>query len=343
MNCVLAYPYGSALTTGRLKEQAADFKVTENLGFEPSGEGEHLFLLVKKAGMSTHELIDAIARDFKLKPRDIGYSGLKDKLAVTQQWLSLHLPGQMHQFNMPEIDAYTILQQSWHHRKLKPGTHRTNSFEVIVRNLEGFTEDTERQINAIKSAGMANYFGQQRFGERLDNVSRALQIFSNPRKTRKLSRNKKGIYLSSLRSHLFNQILSSRIDSGYWQEPIEGDVYMLSGSQSIFYEALNDDIRNRYKSFDLSSSASLFGDGNSKLADKAQAIEEQVFSGHPEIVDCLRRLKAKLQMRPVRVAVEDLNVEYQEKEKTLLIKATLPSGSYFTTLLDHFIDTRDRS
>lgn len=343
MNIALAYPYGTALVSGTIKAQAADFRVVENLGFEPSGEGEHLFLLVKKSGLSSHELIDALARDFKLKPRDIGYSGLKDKLAVTQQWLSLHMPGQMNQFEMPEISGYTVLQQGWHHRKLKPGTHRTNSFEVIIRNLEGFTEHSSRQIDSIKSSGMANYFGQQRFGERLDNVSRAIQAFSNPRKTRKLSRNKRSLYLSALRSHLFNQVLSSRIESGHWQQPVEGDVFMLSGSQSNFQEALSDDIQSRYQSFDLSSSASLFGEGNSKLADQAAAIENRVFSEHSEIVESLLRLKAKLQMRPIRVAVEDLNVEYQEKEKTLLIKATLPSGSYFTTLLNHFIDIQKES
>lgn len=343
MNIALVYPYGAAQVSGTIKAQPADFKVVENLGFEPSGEGEHLFLLIEKSGLSTHELIDALARDFKLKPRDIGYSGLKDKLAVTQQWLSLHMPGQMHQFEMPEINGYTVLQQGWHHRKLKPGTHRTNSFEVIIRNLEGFTEETARQIDSIKSMGMANYFGQQRFGERRGNVSRAIQIFSNPRKTRKLSRNKRSLYLSALRSHLFNQTLASRIESGYWQQPIEGDVFMLTGSQSIFQEALNDDIRSRYQNFDLSSSASLFGEGDSKLADQASAIENRVFSEYPEIVECLLRLKVKLQMRPIRVAVEDLDVEHRGKEKSLLIKATLPSGSYFTTLLDHFIDTQKAS
>lgn len=343
MNIALAYPYGTAQVSGTIKAQAADFKVVENLGFEPSGEGEHLFLLIEKTGLSTHELIDALALDFKLKPRDIGYSGLKDKLAVTQQWLSLHMPGQMHQFEMPEINGYTVLQQGWHHRKLKPGTHRTNSFEVIIRNLEGFTEEAAQQIDSIKSWGMANYFGQQRFGEQQDNVSRAIQVFGNQRKTRKLSRNKRSLYISALRSHLFNKVLSNRIELEQWIEPIDGDVFMLAGSHSIFHENLNDEILNRYQCFDISSTASLYGEGDSKLQGEALDIEKQVYAENPAIVDCLLAQKAKLQMRPTRVAVDDLSVEYQEKEKTLLIKATLPSGSYFTTLLNHFVDTQKRS
>ena len=334
------YPYGESLVTGKLKSEAADFKVVENLGFEPSGEGEHLFLSIEKEGLSTHELIDALARDFKLRPRDIGYSGLKDKQAITRQWVSLHLPGQMRLFEMPEINGYSILDQGWHNRKLKPGTHRSNSFEVLIRDIESFPEDSQRQVSLIKSAGMANYFGQQRFGERQDNVSRAIQVFGNPRKTRKLSRTKKSLYISALRSHLFNQILSNRIESDHWLKPVDGDVFMLAGSHSIFQEAINDEIRGRYQSFDLSSCASLFGEGESKLVGEALEIENRVLSSHPEIIECLLRLKAKLQMRPTRIDVKGLNVEHRKEEKSLLIEATLPRGSYFTTLLDHFIDTR---
>lgn len=339
----LFYPYGESLVTGKLKTEATDFKVVENLGFEPSGEGEHLFLLVEKIGLSTHELVDLLAKDFKLKPRDIGYSGMKDKQAVTQQWLSLHLPGQMFRFEMPAVSGYTIVDQGWHNRKLKRGSHRSNSFEVLIRDVDLFGDETRRQIDLIESTGMANYFGQQRFGEQQDNVSRAIQVFGNPRKTRKLGRNKKSLYISALRSHLFNQILSHRIESGHWQEPIDGDIYMLAGSHSIFYEKLNEEILNRFQHFDISSTVSLYGEGESRLSGRALEIENKVYAENSTIVDCLLAQKAKLQMRATRVVVEDLYVEYQEKEKTLLIEATLPSGSYFTTLLDHFIDIRSHS
>jgi tRNA pseudouridine13 synthase len=91
----LKYPYGVPHQTGIIKSQADDFHVIENLGFEPCGDGEHLFLHIEKTNLTTQDLIDHIAREYSVKARDIGYSGLKDKLAVTQQWLSVHLPGQM--------------------------------------------------------------------------------------------------------------------------------------------------------------------------------------------------------------------------------------------------------
>ena len=335
----LLYPYGEPVISGLLKSQAEDFKVTENLGFEPQGEGEHLFLWIEKSGITTHELIERVAKDFSVKARDIGHSGLKDKIAVTRQWLSLYLPGQMSSLKLPDISGYTILRQSWHHKKLRPGTHRSNYFEVIIRNIETMPEASWQQLDLIRTQGIANYFGQQRFGRNDDNVEQALRSFTNARRARKLSRNKRSIYVSALRSFLFNCVLGCRIERGFWQNPVAGDVFMLSGSQSIFYEPINEALLERYNRFDLSSTISLYGSGKRLLEDDALELEDQVLSKFEAITDCLIQQKAKLQMRATRVAVEGLNVNYDPLEKSLHIEATLPTGSYFTSLLDHFIDT----
>jgi len=338
MSATLLYPYGAAEISGVIKTSAADFLVDEILGFEPSGEGEHLFLKIEKTGLSTHELIDQIALDFNIKPRDVGYSGLKDKHAITRQWLSLHLAGQMQSMKIPETSAYKILAQGWHARKLKPGSHRSNRFEVLIREVHTFDETTQQQIASIREKGMANYFGQQRFGVSDDNVSRALQIFANARKTRKLSRTRKGIYMSALRSELFNQILSARIGHEIWDKPVEGDVFMLSGSQSIFQEEITDQIIDRYSRFDISSTASLFGEGENRLKSQALEIEQGVIKDNAEISDCLLRLKAKLHRRPVRIQVKNFEVDYHPDNKLLSLKAELPRGSYFTSLLNHVVD-----
>jgi tRNA pseudouridine13 synthase len=335
----LAYPYGVALINGLVKAQASDFRVTEELGFQPTGEGEHLFLLIEKSMMTTHELIERVAHDFSIKTRDIGYCGLKDKLAVTRQWLSLYLPGQMHSLKLPSVADYNLLDHQWHNKKLRPGTHRSNHFEVVVRDVESIPETTRRQLDMIRQQGMANYFGEQRFGRQGDNVEQAVRAFNNPRRARKLSRTKKSLYLSALRSFLFNRVLSRRIEQGIWTRPICGDVFMLSGSQSIFYEPINDELLERYNHQDISSTISLHGAGNRLLQSQAREIEDAVLAEHEAIGQCLLQVKAKLQMRAARVAVVDLRVEFDKSEQSLYIEARLPRGSYFTTLLEHFIDT----
>lgn len=333
------YPYGEPAISGLLKSQAEDFKVSENLGFEPSGEGEHLFLWIEKSTMTTHDLIEHVARDFCVKAKDIGHSGLKDKIAVTRQWLSLYLPGKMYSLELPDISGYKLLAHAWHHKKLRPGTHRSNHFEVVIRNVESVPEVVWQQLELIRSQGMANYFGRQRFGRQDDNVERALHAFINPRRARKLSRSKKGLYISALRSFLFNRILSHRIGQGFWSKPLPGDVFMLSGSHSIFFEAINDVLLERFNQLDISSTISLYGSGKRLLQGDALALEDQVFAEHETINQCLIQQKAKLQMRATRVAVQDLNVTHDLPEKFLRIEVTLPRGSYFTSLLNHFVDT----
>jgi len=333
------YPYGEPIISGLLKSQAEDFKVTEKLGFKPQGEGEHLFLWIEKSGLTTHELIERVAKDFSVKARDIGHSGLKDKIAVTRQWLSLYLPGQMTSLELPHISDYKLLDQAWHHKKLRPGTHRSNHFEVIIRNVDTMPATSWQQLDSIRNKGMANYFGQQRFGRQDDNVEQALRAFSNARRARKLSRNKRGLYVSALRSFLFNRILARRIERGFWHKPLSGDVFMLRGSQSIFFESLNDALLERYNRFDLSSTISLYGSGKRLLEDDALELEDQVLSKFEDVKHCLNQQNAKLQMRATRVAVQELSVNHDASGKSLHIEVTLPRGSYFTSLLNHFIET----
>ena len=338
MSANYQYPYGGPAVSGLLKSTAEDFIVTENLGFEPGGEGEHLFLWIEKSMLTTHELVDHVASDFSIKARDIGHSGLKDKVAVTRQWLSLYLPGQMKLLELPDISKYKILDHAWHHRKLRTGTHRSNHFDVIIRNVEAVPEISWKQLDLIRRQGMANYFGAQRFGRQGDNVERALQVLSNSRRARKLSRNKRSLYISAMRSFLFNSVLSQRIGLGYWDKPVAGDVFMLSGSQSIFYEKINDALLARFNQLDLSSTISLYGDGKRLLQDDALNLEDLIFAKYDAILQCLNQHKTSLQMRATRVMVEDLNVDYDAVGSVLRVEVMLPSGSYFTTLLDHFIN-----
>ena len=333
------YPYGESAISGVIKSTPADFQVNEELGFEPGGEGEHYFLLVEKTGLSTQELITRIAQDYSLHPRLVGRSGLKDKHARTSQWLSLHLPGK----SLPAVrssgDGYRILRQVRHHRKLRPGTHKSNRFQLCLREVEKFPDQTIAQINLIARQGFANYFGAQRFGRRQDNVKQALAQLAG----RRLQRSRKSILLSSLRSYLFNQILARRISLGHWRKPLSGDVFMLRGSHSIFQDEIGDDLLARYQQLDIASSASLYGMGRNQVADQAQAIEEQVFAQHADITDCLDRQGTKLQMRALRAVVDDFSYDYDAEKRKLWLKVTLPAGSYVTTMLEHFIDLTDAS
>jgi len=329
----LLYPYGAAVATGLIKSRPEDFQVVEELGFEPSGEGEHLFLLVEKSGLTTPELVVRIARDYSIHPRQISYSGLKDKNALTTQWLSLHLPGQEAVTTAVNGDGYRVLRELRNRSKLRRGSHKSNFFSVCIRAVHDLPAGSRAQLDSCASQGVANYFGAQRFGRRQDNVAQALAQLDQSR----LKRTRRSILLSSLRSYLFNQILSRRISLGYWTQPLEGDVFMLRGSHSIFSAALDATLSERFATMDISSTASLYGKGDSRLSGEVLQIEQQVFAENREITDCLDRQDVSRQMRALRVTVENFSYEHDAAEKTLRLELRLPAGSYLTSLLDHFI------
>ena len=335
----LVYPYGLPVVTGILKSRPLDFQVTEELGFEPGGEGEHLFLWVEKTGLSTTELISRIARDYSLKPHQIGYSGLKDKHALTRQWLSLHLPGQPSPEKCGVGDGYRVVQQARHHKKLRPGTHKFNSFQLRLREIKSLPDKTRNQLHCVAAQGFANYFGAQRFGRKQDNVRQALEQLAN----RRLKRSRKSILISSLRSFLFNQILARRISLGHWVSPLAGDVFMLRGSHSIFSDELDDELIARYQQLDIASTASLYGAGPDRLGGEPRSIEAEIFAEHGDITRCLDQQSAKRQMRPLRAVVDRFSFEYDTSDHSLLLKLALPAGCYVTTMLEHFIILQDAS
>lgn len=329
----LHFPYGPAVASGVIKSRPEDFQVDEELGFEPSGEGEHLFLLVEKSALTTPELVDRISRDYSIHPRHISYSGLKDKHALTTQWLSLHLPGQQATPATTDPEGYRVLRAQRNRSKLQRGTHKFNFFRVCIREFDESHDAIRAQLEPIASQGFANYFGAQRFGRRQDNVEQALAQLGHSR----LKRTRRGLLLSSLRSYLFNQVLSRRISQGCWAQPLDGDVFMLRGSHSIFSEALDPDLMERFTSMDISSTASLYGKGQSRLSGEALQIEQQVLQEYAEITDCLDRQGVNRQMRALRVAVDAFEYELDDVSKTLRLQLRLPAGCYMTSLLDHFV------
>ena len=76
----------------RIKERTGDFLVEELQLYDPCGEGEHLYLRIVKEGMTHHEMVDMLCKHFDVGTEAIGTAGMKDRVAVTHQTVSIHLP-----------------------------------------------------------------------------------------------------------------------------------------------------------------------------------------------------------------------------------------------------------
>ncbi len=153
---------------GLIKADYSDFIVEEEPLYPAAGDGDHTYFLVEKAGLSTQQAIQDIARALNLPKRNIGYAGLKDSRAITRQWMSVeHVPPEtVAAISLPRIE---IVEVTRHRNKIRLGHLRGNRFTIHVRQTDATRlADLQNALAELVKRGAPNYFGEQRFGNRGD-------------------------------------------------------------------------------------------------------------------------------------------------------------------------------
>jgi len=335
----LPYVHGGTAGSGLLKASFEDFIVNETLSFEPSGEGEHAFLYIQKTGLNTDEVLKKLAIHANVPRRTVSYAGMKDRQAVTKQWFSVQLPGKEDpDWSLLNDEFIHIEYVTRHIRKLKRGAIKFNAFEITVSDLDVDKSLVEERAEHIKRFGVPNYFMQQRFGYLAQNLSRAEAIFSRNEKIK--DRKLKSLFLSSVRSFLFNEVLAKRVERGTWDKAETGDAFMLDGTRQFFKEdSVSNEISQRLDEHDVHPAGLLFGKGESIVSDDAEAIEQAVFEENKVFCQALIRFELEQARRAFRLVPNDFILEWLEGNK-LKLKFNLPSGSYATAVVRELIKTK---
>jgi tRNA pseudouridine13 synthase len=314
-----------------LRSSPADFFVEEQLGFEPSGSGEHCWLWIEKENLNTVDAAQRLAKFAGLGERDIHYAGLKDKVAVTRQWFSLHLLNReidWSQWHDPNLRLLTITR---HDRKLRRGTHRGNRFVLVLRNVAGDVDAFESRLEKIASEGVPNYFGEQRFGREGRNIDNARRwiIAGMPRK----QRDQVSMWLSSLRSLLFNEVLAARVADETWNTAQAGEVFMLDGNNSVFTQPTDDALRARLREGDIHLTGPLPGRASRVVASEAVGeLEAAALAAHADDVAALDKAGLVAERRSLRLRVPDLRGEPIDASAWQL-SFTLPRGCFATSVV----------
>lgn len=331
--------FGAAVLAANIRAMPEDFIVEEVLGFEPSGQGEHLFLVIEKRDANTVWVAQQLARWAGVGEVAIGYAGLKDRHALTRQAFTVHLPGrEPPALETLAIEGVRVLAQYRHQRKLPRGALRGNRFTLTLRDVAGDRDAIEQRLAQIAARGVPNAFGEQRFGRDGGNLAAARTMFAG----RRVSREKRSILLSAARSVLFNRILDERIRQDAWDRALPGDVFMLDGSHSVFGpEPLDDVLAARIASLDIHPTAALWGVGEPRTTDAARAIEEAVAANDADLVEGLMRAGLKQERRALRLPVREM--EWRFEDDALVVSFFLPAGSYATAVLDALGSMRDAS
>ena len=320
------------LTRGRIKSRPEDFFVSEIPLALPEGEGEHLWVRVRKRGWNTTAVAALLAKHAGVGKRDVSHAGLKDRQAVTEQWFSIHLPGREARLPKTPDDGIEILEQRRHGRKLRRGALKGNRFEIVIRDCEGERVAVDGRLARIAAEGFPNYFGEQRFGRDGGNIPKARQMLRGKRRVR--DREQRAMLISSARSLIFNDLLALRIERGCWRRPVPGDLMQLGGSNSLFHvETIDNELLQRAEAGEIHPTGLLAGDA-AKLMPSGEALvlEQQILDAHAPLINGLRKQRVASARRALRVVPGGLDHTWLD-DGSLRLALSLPPGSYATALL----------
>jgi len=311
-----------------------DFQVDEELGFQLSGSGEHLWLKIEKTGLNTIDVARLIAEKTATRIQDIGYAGLKDRQAITRQWFSVKSAADLSEADLAR-PGIQILEIQRNARKLRRGSHRGNAFRITLRDIAVDSRWIESVCSTLKTLGVPNYFGPQRFGHGGNNIARAEELFNG--KLTKLPRFQRGIVLSAARSYLFNQVLAARVSDCSWNRYLPGDLMALAGSSSVFKAEEGDAaIAERLTTMDIHPTGPLSGKGDLASAGQVKSLEQGIIEKYAVLARGLAAAGLKQERRPLRLVPENLQI-LSAGDEELMVEFSLPTGAFATSVLREMV------
>ncbi|MEM7139145.1 MAG: tRNA pseudouridine(13) synthase TruD [Myxococcota bacterium] len=318
------------------REEIEDFVVDEIPAYPPSREGDHVFCHLEKRDLTTRQALrricDAVGADLDAA----GWAGLKDRRAVTRQWVSLHgvEPEQLAGLELPGIK---ILESARHGQKLRTGHLRGNRFRIRLRQVDaaGIVR-ARRVLEQIEREGLPNYYGEQRFGRQGDNAVRAARWVRGESRPPRQAFSRK-LEMSAFQSALFNRYVAERVERREVGRVSSGDVVKRHDSGGVFVVGERpeeaEEAQGRADRFEISATGPIFGAKMRWPEGRSRQREEALLQSAELTPDGLRKWKrlAPGTRRFVRVPVPEIGVN--ECDGALDLDFTLPAGSYATILI----------
>ncbi|MBF0137206.1 MAG: tRNA pseudouridine(13) synthase TruD [Magnetococcales bacterium] len=322
---------------GEIKTTPETFQVTEIRPERPDGEGEHWILTIEKSGVTTEQVVDWLARACSCPRMAIGYAGLKDRWARATQEFSVHLPKR----ELPDLvplqpPGVRLLAAARHRRKIRIGHLTGNHFRICLWGCQD-TEAHQQRATAMAAwiiqHGFPNYFGPQRFGRQGDNAQTGMAMLAGQKVQG--NRKQRGLYLSAVRSELFNRVLARRIQAGLFTRLLEGDIAQLQGRSACFAVTSADGEEPRFHAGEIHPTGPLFGRELLQPTGEPGAMEADVAAAEADILLRLSEFGVQGERRALRVIPADLVLAWEGSN--LWLQFTLPRGAYATSLLREFM------
>lgn len=317
---------------GEIKVSPVHFVVEEMPLYEASGEGEHVYVCLTREGWTTRALEKEMARLFDLRPVDVGYAGLKDKQARVTQTFSLLLREMDEEAVAARIEASLPVELVWvrrHRNKLKAGHLLGNRFRIVVLNPgDDALASAGRIVGALEERGVPNFYGAQRFGIRGDNALRGREALAGRGPRQRWLRR---FLLSAYQSALFNAWLAARIQRGWFDHLLAGDVAKKTDTGGLFDVEDLDAERPRFGRREITYTGPIYGSRLRWAGGEPGDLEREVLAATQTAPEAFGRAGLKGSRRQARLFLQELDVT--SHPEGLQITLALPKGSYATTVL----------
>jgi tRNA pseudouridine13 synthase len=159
---------------GEIRKKYEDFYVEEIPRSHPSGSGPNTWIFIEKIGRNTLDVVLDIARELKLSRKRMGFAGMKDKAAITRQWICVsNMEGENLKDMEEKLYKVKILKITQNEKKLRIGQLIGNKFKILIRNTSHPASDTlsaQKILSELSQLGVPNYYGWQRFGKNRPNT-----------------------------------------------------------------------------------------------------------------------------------------------------------------------------
>lgn len=321
---------------GRIKVQLEDFEVEELPAYSPVGTGPHLYLWLEKRDLGAEYFLRELAKRLEIRPGDIGTAGMKDRRAVTRQWVSVPESAEA---RLPQLDCDNIrvITVSRHGNKLRPGHLRGNRFYILVRDV--FADAAARAapiLHRLTTEGLPNYYGEQRFGRDGDNAQLGLKLLRGEPVGR-ISPFLRKLALSAVQSLLFNQCLANRIRDGLMRTVLLGDVLSKWPAGGMFTSTEPQVDQPRLDARELVIAGPMFGKKTFPSAGAVAERETAVLQASGLSIAMFRGFGQLLEGTRRHYFVYPDDVQCEAVPEGLRLAFSLPAGSYATVMLREVI------
>lgn len=275
-------------------------------------DGPYVLALLKKKSMTTKSAIRLIRNGLGINKNDIGYAGLKDKFAVTSQYITIR----KEKFREIKSDNLELTRASFTNNMMQVGELEGNKFVIALHDCK-HTENVEDTIEELKRRGLPNYFGPQRFGKNNDNhvIGRLIlqrkyeealklineQLRKNHKSLQNIDKSLLKFFIHAYQSFIFNRVLDSYISKN--QRPCFDNFCIVGFDTKL---------------------GNFSGKETKKLLEK-DGIKQDSFA--------IRELNIKCEGSSRYAFVLPKILAYSINGKTLALEFELPKGSYATVLI----------